>query len=334
MGVNALLSNTTVVATFGTITGGTGYTANLTASAATLSYVSGSTAISYPPVLITTNASGVVTACTLVTAADGTKGGTGFKDITTVMTCTTIGAGSGFAISPATLSTGIQNSAMGVNALQNNTTGSNNSAVGMQALQANTTGISNAAMGMNALQSNTTGNSNLAVGVNALLNNTTGAQNSAVGGNALLNNTTGSGVVGIGTSCASSTTTVSNEVNIYNQQVTARFQGAALAWTFVSDIRDKTAVEDLTLGLDFINLLKPRKFQWNLRHTDTDKGKVASGFIAQEVLAIVEATDTKYTGLVDTNDENQYTLAQTNLIPMLVNAIKELTARLETLEAK
>jgi len=187
---------------------------------------------------------------------------------------------------------------------------------------------------VNALLSNTTGINNSAVGLSALSSNTTGINNSAVGLSALSSNTTGSGVVGIGASCVSSTTTVSNEVNIYNQQQTARFQGVAGAWSFVSDIRDKTAVEDLTLGLDFINLLKPRKFQWNLRHTDTDKGKVASGFIAQEVLAIVEATDTKYTGLVDTNDENQYTLAQTNLIPMLVNAIKELTARLELLEGK
>lgn len=230
--------------------------------------------------------------------------------------------------------TGNYNSAVGVSALYYNTTGYNNSAVGVNALQNNTTGFHNSAVGFQALQYNTTGFQNSAVGQNALYSNTTGNYNSAVGLNALYSNTTGSGVVGIGTNCASSSTTVSNEVNIYNQQVTARFQGAATGWSFVSDVRDKTDVVDLTLGLDFINLLKPRKFQWNLRHTDVDKGKEASGFIAQEVLAIVEATDTKYTGLVDTNDESQYTLTQTNLIPMLVNAIKELTARLEILEGK
>jgi hypothetical protein len=88
------------------------------------------------------------------------------------------------------------------------------------------------------------------------------------------------------------------------------------------------------LGLDFINKLQPRKFDWDLRHTDVDKGKTASGFIAQEVLSVLEQEDALFTGLVDTNDSEKYMLAQTNLIPMLVNAIKELTARLEILEGK
>ena len=114
----------------------------------------------------------------------------------------------------------------------------------------------------------------------------------------------------------------------------ARFQGAASSWSFVSDARDKDNISNLTLGLDFINQLQPREFEWHLRHTDVDQGKRASGFIAQEVLAVLQSNSAEYTGLVSTSDPEQYTLAQTNLIPMLVNAIKELTARLEILEQK
>ena len=56
-----------------------------------------------------------------------------------------------------------------------------NTAVGLNALQNNTTGNSNSAVGLSALQNNTTGNFNSAVGLNALLNNTTGGNNSALG---------------------------------------------------------------------------------------------------------------------------------------------------------
>ena len=112
----------------------------------------------------------------------------------------------------------------------------------------------------------------------------------------------------------------------------ARFQGVASAWAFVSDARDKANIQDLTLGLDFIAALKPRKFEWNLRHTDADQGKQAAGFIAQEVLETIETFDASYTNLVDTNDPNQYTFAQSNMIPVLVNAVQELTIIVKELQ--
>ena len=87
--------------------------------------------------------------------------------------------------------TGYNNSAQGANALQNNTTGYNNSAQGANALQNNTTGFNNSAQGVQALQSNTTGSSNSAQGYQALYSNTTGFNNSAQGAYALFNNTTG-----------------------------------------------------------------------------------------------------------------------------------------------
>ena len=231
--------------------------------------------------------------------------------------------------------TGYNNVATGDEALYNNTTGSNNVAFGPgRVLYANTTGTYNIATGTAALRFNSTGNDNIAVGPYALYSNTTGSSNVTLGNSAFYSNTTGNNNVGIGNSVASSTTTVSNEVNIYNGTVTARFQGSASSWSFVSDIRDKTNIVDLELGLNFINKLQPRKFEWDLRHTDSDKGKVASGFIAQEVLSVLEQEDALFTGLVDTNDSEKYMLAQTNLIPILVNAIKELSAELAALKLK
>ncbi len=88
--------------------------------------------------------------------------------------------------------TGSANAATGVWALTANTTGSANTATGMWALTANTTGINNTATGLQALYSNTSGTYNTATGSAALFENDTGSNNTAVGVNALVDNTSGS----------------------------------------------------------------------------------------------------------------------------------------------
>jgi len=244
---------------------------------------------------------------------------------------------------------GIANTAVGRIALPINISGDNNTAVGVQTLSLNTVGDDNTAMGVNALfnttsnentaigayalSGNTTGTSNVAVGRAASFSKITGNNNTAIGANALFSNESGSNNVGIGHNCSSSNNTVSNEVNISNGTVLARFGGAATAWQFVSDVRDKTDIENLTLGLDFIKALKPRKFKWNLRNTEVDRGKPSAGFIAQEMLQAVEAFGASYTNLIDTNDPNQYTFAQANMIPILVKAVQELSAMVKQLQS-
>ena len=263
---------------------------------------------------------------------------------------------------------GTNNIALGINALYTNTTGSENTGVGSQASYGNLVGVRNVAVGRSALINNKSswntaigafaasalngtgilslnntavGYSSLsqatvavsctAIGSNALIN-ATGDSNTALGYNAGYTTLSGASNVCIGAYSVTSTSIISNEVNISNNVTQARFQGAAVAWTFTSDQRDKTAIEDLALGLGYINKLQPRKYQWDFRHTDIDKGKESIGFIAQELLAVVEETGTSYIGLVDTNDPNQYTIATTNLIPILVNAVKELSVELNTLK--
>jgi hypothetical protein len=58
---------------------------------------------------------------------------------------------------------------------------SDNTAIGLNALLNNTTGAGNTANGKNALVNNTTGGANTAIGKDALLNNTTGNANTALG---------------------------------------------------------------------------------------------------------------------------------------------------------
>ena len=76
------------------------------------------------------------------------------------------------------------------------------------------------------------------------------------------------------------------------------------------------------------------------RDTPT-QGTVEAGFLAQEVLEVVEAHDADYLGLVGTNDPENLTLAKANFVPVLVKAVQELTeentqlkTRVEALEAR
>jgi len=117
---------------------------------------------------------------------------------------------------------GINNTAVGANALRDNTTGGYNVAVGSGALASNTTGQQNMAIGTQALTNsnanfnlaigfrvgfmNTTGNHLTGIGAAALRNNTTGSFNTAIGADALKENTTSSGNTAVGNSALSSNT--------------------------------------------------------------------------------------------------------------------------------
>ena len=84
---------------------------------------------------------------------------------------------------------GTDNTAIGFDALYNNTTGRFNTASGSKALEFNTIGFSNTATGDVALYNNTTGYQNTATGTEALVSNTTANNNTANGFEALYFNT-------------------------------------------------------------------------------------------------------------------------------------------------
>ena len=82
------------------------------------------------------------------------------------------------------------NTALGQYSLTNyysTTIGVDNTAVGNEALKFNTTGTSNTAVSANALQFNTTGQNNIAIGESSLLNNEGGSINIAIGSASLQN---------------------------------------------------------------------------------------------------------------------------------------------------
>jgi len=98
----------------------------------------------------------------------------------------------------------------------------------------------------------------------------------------------------------------------------------------ISDARLKENVQDIDVGLGAILALKPRKFDWKAGKGKDIKGD--RGFIAQEF-------ETVFPNLIDEWKDNApegeapYKSVRQDLIPVLVKAIQELTARVEALEA-
>jgi hypothetical protein len=249
--------------------------------------------------------------------------------------------------------TGQDNSAFGASALAANTTGNNNVALGYRTLFSSTIGANNVAVGYRASNSNTSGNNTTSVGFQSLFSNTTGVDNTAVGkdaGDAVTTGTqntflgsgagssgtndltTGSNNTIIGYNAAASSATVSNEITLGNSSIaTLRCQVTTI--TSLSDARDKTNISDLPAGLTFVNALRPVAFTWNMR----DGGKVDipdTGFIAQDLKAVQEQTGITIPGLVYESNPDSLEASYGKLLPVLVKAIQELSAEVESLKAQ
>jgi len=232
--------------------------------------------------------------------------------------------------------TGSSNTAFGRFALTGNTTGSDNTASGRDTLLSNTTGVKNTAIGRNALYSTTTGIQNTASGWNALFSNTTGNSNTAIGLSALTSITTGSGNVGIGPINSAGTyapvfnpTTQDNRFCMGSTSVTNAY--IQVAWTVVSDARDKTDIAPVPHGLDFVKALEPKSFRYKENREDTvGHGEARYGFLAQDILALEGESPV----IVDNEDPDKLRMTDQSLIAVMVNAIKDQQKIIEALEAR
>jgi len=217
--------------------------------------------------------------------------------------------------------------AVGMDAAKAKTSGDYTDAFGYRALQTVTTGVRNAAFGNHALSAVTTGSYNQACGMDAGNNVTTGDYNTFIGYDAG-DITTGDNNTCVGNGSVASSATVDNEITLGNGSIQTLRCNASLSST--SDRRDKTDIVDLPVGLNFLNSLRPVKFKWQRRVPDSTDGKVRAGFIAQE-LQEAQIND-NYLDLVMDSNPDQLEVRQGNLIPVLVQAIKELSAKVTALE--
>jgi hypothetical protein len=122
------------------------------------------------------------------------------------------------------------------------------------------------------------------------------------------------------------------------------------SWSGTSDVRYKKNIEDSTAGLSFINDLRPITYQWKNKgeipstSNEYEEGsteqyrnsKVNHGFVAQEVKQAIDNHSEIQNGfnMWHEADDGEQAIAEAALIPMLVKAIQELSAEVETLKSQ
>jgi hypothetical protein len=155
---------------------------------------------------------------------------------------------------------------------------------------------------------------------------TTGYQNVFVGGRTDANIVGGVNQVVIG---YNQTGVGNNTAIIGNSSCTDVYMGDdGNAWSQVSDERLKRNIEDWNVGLDAINKLRIRQFQFK---DDNPFGftpdKVRQGVVAQEAIEALPE-------MIRTNEEGWMSANNESMIWAMVNAIKQLSAKVEELEEK
>ena len=202
-----------------------------------------------------------------------------------------------------------------------------------------TRGVLNTLVGDDAGDSITTGDSNTHIGASAGAEISSGSGNICIGKDS---GTTGSPTGGL--------TGENNIICLGDENITAAH--IQVSFTVASDKRDKTDVEPIKMGLDFVNKLEPVTYKWDKRSLYVEKGEdfvdiepdgthkedwLDVGFLAQDV----EKLESEYgyniadkTNLTTTltGDGNQYGLTYEKFVPMLVKSIQELSAEVEELK--
>ena len=197
-------------------------------------------------------------------------------------------------------------------------------------LDANTANY-NTAIGDQAGTNVTTGNANTLVGASAGFNLTTGGNNLLLGYNA-----------GNSSSPSGNLTGSSNQLVLGDNSITNFY--CADTSISSSDSRDKTDVTDFTHGLSWIKELRPVTYRWDRRTWYSDdksitpdgskkRDRLHIGFLAQEFMEVEKNhgyADKKDNMLIVNQDEDEadpsYGIKYERLVPVLVNAVKELSA--------
>ena len=238
------------------------------------------------------------------------------------------------------------NVAIGSEALYSLTTSTGyHTAVGYQSLRS-ATDNSNSALGYRSGYGVTTGHNNTLLGINSGYGSvilTGGAMNVVIGSGAYTNTAGAYGEIVIGAGCNG----LGNDrvsIGKLNSRIWAQYDSSG-SWTYSSDVRLKKDIEDDSLGLSFINKLRPVKYRWkatneleldNPQYNEVNNKNttvVMHGLIAQEVKAALdeEGVSTFAGWAIEPNGIQS--VSREMFITPLINAVQELTAQIEQLKA-
>jgi hypothetical protein len=233
-------------------------------------------------------------------------------------------------------STGGTNIAIGTNAGRAITSGSASVLAGFLAGHVITTGIGNVILGGSSAPALVNGNNNVCIGNSVATALSSGSLNVFLGVNAGDSTTTGSSNTIIGVGANASSATVSNEITLGNASISAlRCQVTSI--TALSDMRDKTDITDLDLGLDYINALRPVEFVWAMRDAEDDnprQGTKEAGFIAQELRSAEDQFDASWLGTVLDTNPDRLEASPGKLLPIVIKALQEASAKIDELNTR
>ena len=206
------------------------------------------------------------------------------------------------------------------------TTGSSNIAIGFQAGTAITSGTTNTLVGHSACDTLTTGTDNVCIGENA--------------GSGQITSQDGKLYLARNNTAAGNATTW-----IHGDTAGSCYQGDnTTAWSTMSDRRLKKNIVDNSKGLAEIDQLRVTNFEYRAREEidmsefplANDPGQVVlgegnggvhTGVIAQEIEAVLPEC-------IKVSDRGAKTVNTDPIMWALVNAVKELSAKVKALEAK
>jgi hypothetical protein len=242
---------------------------------------------------------------------------------------------------------GLRNTFVGATCGDALTSGTDNAGVGIGSLTSLVDGQYNTAMGRSSGQETTTGDRNTYVGNDAGSGITTGSHNVMLG-----NQTGATGSPGGAFSGSTSNKLVigANEIDGAHVQVD---------WTVASDKRDKTDVEAVKMGLDFVNKLEPVTYQWDKRTKYVDNDDLINnkidlntvvhdgthkedwrdvGFLAQDVEKLEEEYGHKMSDKTNLttymSEDGAYGLTYAKFVPILTKAVQELSAKVEAQQSE
>lgn len=272
--------------------------------------------------------------------------------------CVFIGEGSGMANT-----NGNYNVFVGEGCGESNTTGYTNVFMGRHSGIANTTGNSNVFIGTESGPENTTGQLNVFTGYKCGFRTTTGGFNVFSGYLGGQFNETGSNNTGVGNGAGpaqfstslsnttavgnGATVSVSNKVRLGNTAVTV-IEGQ-VPYSFPSDARFKYQVQANVPGLAFIRQLRPVTYRFDAAGLDAFQrsgrlpaacildtaAAVQTGFLAQEVEQAAQKLGYRFDGVHrPAHARDHYSLAYSQFVMPLVQAVQELSQEVETLKAR
>ena len=167
---------------------------------------------------------------------------------------------------------------------------------------------------------------------------------SAVSANQSIAIGAGSNVSGTNSLAIGFGATVSSDNQVFMGNASTTSIGGSVNWTATSDSRMKRDIQENIPGLDFINASRPVTYHYDAQllraqfggPESSEKDNIRySGFLAQEVEAAAKLIGYEFSGVDAPQNENGvYGIRYSEFVVPLVQAVKELHAKVKAQEAE